>query len=809
MKLIKFVFSLTFTIVLIGILNRPMMGAPSLGEFLNPQRGFWRNSEKKIIQLPSEIEIEGLQEDVSIKFDELLIPHITAKNDYDLYFAQGYVTAYHRLWQMDFYSRVVMGRVSEIVGERALEFDRLQRRIGLKDMTLKFHEELMRNDELSVLVIAYTNGVNKYLSTLDPGDYPIEFKLLNYGPEEWTTLKTCMAYALLSSTLSRGESDLENTNARELFGDKMFGLLFPENSSNIDPVIPKDTEFNFSPTSIPQIPDVLQPGNSIKTTISKQNPLNGSNNFAIDGTKSKSGHSLLANEPDLELTLPSIWYASHLTSPTMNVMGVTVPGTPVILIGFNDSIAWGVTNSPRDQVDWYAVNFKDSLRKEYRYNNQWFKTEMVIEHFVVKDAESFNDTIIKVHQGPVVYDRNFLGDNMKANYAMRWIAHDQATTFKAMFQFNKAKNYSDFEEALRYFTGPPQNVIFSDTKGNIALNLPGKFPVKWPGQGKFLQDGSDPRTEWTSYIPFEHRLQVFNHPQGFLSSANQFPVDPGTYPYYIYANSYEYYRNRRINDRLERMNNITPQDLMNLQNDNFNYIASEILPFILAKIDTNSLLNEEIIFFNELVKWDYFNEPSLNAPSNFELWYDILFKELWDEFDTISISIDKPNVYTTSLLIKTDSLLPFYDRLSTPQTESLPDLLRLTFKLAVDSLESWKKENDKDESWANFKGTDINHLINQFSSFSVHNVNIGGNHNIVNAASKRHGPSWRMIVDMDSSGVKAYGVYPGSQTGNPGNTSYGQMIKPWAEGRYFELNFGGNPLLAEEIIYELQLTTKK
>ena len=183
MKLIKFVFSLTFTIVLIGILNRPMMGAPSLGEFLNPQRGFWRNSEKEIIQLPSEIEIEGLQEDVSIKFDELLIPHITAKNYYYLYFAQGYVTAYHRLWQMDFYSRVVMGRVSEIVGERALEFDRLQRRIGLKDMTLKFHEELMRNDELSVLVIAYTNGVNKYLSTLDPGDYPIEFKLLNYGPE--------------------------------------------------------------------------------------------------------------------------------------------------------------------------------------------------------------------------------------------------------------------------------------------------------------------------------------------------------------------------------------------------------------------------------------------------------------------------------------------------------------------------------------------------------------------------------------------------------------------------------------------------
>ena len=188
-----------------------------------------------------------------------------------------------------------------------------------------------------------------------------------------------MAYALLSSTLSRGEADIENTNFRKIFGEELFNILFSEPDGTLAPVIPLNTTFNFNPISKPQKPKKFELNNIVSETINKQNPLNGSNNFAVDRSKSKSGHAILANEPDLGLTAPSIWYASHLTSPDINVMGVTVPGTPVILIGFNDSISWGMTNSPRDQVDWFSVTFKDTSRSEYLYNNQWFKTEKLVE----------------------------------------------------------------------------------------------------------------------------------------------------------------------------------------------------------------------------------------------------------------------------------------------------------------------------------------------------------------------------------------------------------------------------------------------
>ena len=809
MKFIGFFLSFFVTASLITLLNIPFDNIPPIGKLLSPHQGFWKNSEKDPIDLDQSIELIELKETVTIQFDEMLIPHIKAENNEDLYMTQGYVTAYHRLWQMDFYARVVMGRLSEVVGIKALDYDRLQRRLGLKHMTLKLHDALMEDPYYATLISSYTIGVNAYIASLSPSDYPIEFKLLDYEPEKWTTVKTCMAYALLASTLSRSEADIEHTNFRKMFGEDLFNILFPEPDGKLAPVIPGDTPFDFEPVSQPQKPEKFELQNIINETISKQNPLNGSNNFAVDGTKSKSGHAILANEPDLELTAPSIWYASHLTSPDINVMGVTVPGTPVILIGFNDSISWGVTNSPRDQVDWYSVTFKDASRKEYLYNNQWFKTEQILEEIGIKDAENFIDTIIRVHHGPIVYDRDYLSNHAKVNLAMRWIAHDESTTFKALFHFNKANNYDEFVEGLRFFSGPPQNIIYSDVKGNIALNLPGKFPIKFPGQGKFILDGSDPDSEWKEYIPFEHRLERYNHPQGFLSSANQFPVDRTTYPYYVYSHRFEHYRNRRVNDRLITMQNIEPEDLMSLQNDNFNYIASEILPYLLSQLDTLSLNEDQNKFFDELQNWDYFNHPNLKAPTHFELWSDILWDELWDEFDTMSFAVNKPDIYTTSQLIISDSLVRFSDRLSTPEKETATDLINYAFNTAVDSLNQWLSINGKNHSWNEFKGTEVNHLISSFTSFNSKNISIGGNHNIVNAASKHHGPSWRMIVEMDPQGINAYGVYPGSQTGNPGNPMYGHMITPWAEGKYYNLKFGQNKLLAADILYEVRLTPKK
>ncbi len=769
---------------------------------MSPFQGFWQNGESQESSDIVDLKLNGLKEPVKVYYDKLHIPHIFAKNDHDLFLVQGYLTAKDRLWQMDFLSRVVTGRLSEILGKDLLESDIYLRRIGMKNMTKKVLRVTSQSKELTENIEAYTNGVNQYIKSLSLADYPIEFKLLNYKPEAWTIEKSHLAYALLSQTLSSGDSDLEYTNALQLLGRDLFDKLFPEQLGNLDPVISSDRIWDFDPIKVEK-PEIEYPNIKTKETIEKPDPLNGSNNFAVAPSKSKSGHVLLANEPDLSLTLPSIWHASHLHSNQRNVMGVTVPGTPVILIGFNDSIAWGVTNSPRDQVDWYTITFKNDQREEYLYNGQWFKTSKEIEEIQIANGETYYDTILYTHHGPLVYDRNYKGDHEKVNYAMRWIAHLPSTTFMAMNDVNKSNNYSDFTDALKQFQGPPQNFIFGSCQGDIAMWLPGKFPVKWEEQGKFLMDGSDPKQEWNSFIPFDHMMYQKNPSRGFVSSANQHQVD-SLYPYYVYDHHYEYNRNRRINDRLRLMEEVSPKDLMKLQNDNFNLTAYDVLPTLLDYLDSSSSTLKTV----EILKdWDYFNEPNTTAPTYFQVWWDILYQEIWDEFDTMKIAINKPNTYVTTSLIKNgDSTFRFFDKVNTTEVEDIKSLINESFRLASDSLQNWNNQHG-DLTWAHFKNTTISHYL-KLKPFSESEVKIGGYKSIVNAAAKGHGPSWRMVVELDPEGVKAWGIYPGSQTGNPGSPYYGHMISDWAEGVYTPLLFGNDISKSKQVISQQTITSK-
>ncbi|MFY0598583.1 MAG: penicillin acylase family protein [Cyclobacteriaceae bacterium] len=795
MKTFKFLFSLVLTIALAIALNTKIGEIPPLAKLLSPWHGYLQNietSEEGTIQSFKSSEIKS---ETKVYFDELNFPHIYAQNDEDLYFVQGYLTAKDRLWQMDFFSRVVMGRLSEVIGKRAANFDKLNRRIGLKKMTHEVWENAKQNDQLRIALQSYSKGVNAYIEELSYPDYPIEFKILDYEPEPWSPLKSCLAYALLSNTLSRSEADLENTNAMALFGKEMYDLMFPEELGNLDPVIPQGKKWDFIAQEVAS--QFRSEISKTLATIDKPSPLYGSNNFVAAGSKTKNGNVIFANEPDLQLTQPSIWHAIHLHTDKINTMGVTVPGTPTILIGFNDSIVWGVTNSPRDQVDWYKIEFRDKSRKEYRYNNQWFKTEKVVEEIKIRGEKSLFDTVVYVHHGPLVYDRNFYGDKEKSNYAMKWIAHSSGNTFPSLYEINRSKNYQEFETALKSFTGPPQNFLFGSSAGDIAVNLPGTFPIKPKGMGKFLLDGADINQEWNDHIPFEHRMLDKNPVKGFLSSANQHPVD-SLYPYYTYDHHYEYYRNRRINDRLKTIQNIEPDDFMKLQNDNFNYHASESLPAMLNALDTSLFQSSHRDYVNSLSKWDYFNSPEIEEPTLYQLWWDILYEKIWDEYDTVSISINKPHRYITNHLLINNPEFPFFDILETNKTETARDLYQSAFNESVDSLKRWSEEHEGNIDWYNYKNTGIRHLL-RLKPFSEENIIIGGGKGIVNAASRFAGPSWRMVVEMDPEGTKAWGIYPGSQTGNPGSGDYGHMIEKWAKGEYFELLFGQDISKSEKV----------
>ena len=786
MKLIRFIFAFGLTLIFFFYLDFKQNKVPPLGDFLSPFTGFWQNGEIEELSLPSIIESEQLSAPVTIKFDDQLIPHIFAQNNYDLYFAQGYITAFHRLWQMEFQVLAAAGRTSEVVGKSQLKFDRIQRRKGLVYGAKRSLEASAKDPETINMIQAYTDGVNYWIDQLDYKDFPIEYKLLDYAPEEWTNLKAMLLMKNMADMLSRGENDLENTNALQVFGLEEFNKLFPESYDNIDPVIPSGTDWDFEATAVEQ-PDVDFSQILTKEIIEKPDPRNGSNNFVVSADRTANGKVLLANEPDLSLNLPSIWYVAQLNAPGINTMGATLPGAPGIIIGFNDSIAWGITNAKRDVVDWYNIKFRNEKREEYQYDNKWLKTEKVIEQFKVRDADHFYDTIIYTHYGPVAYDRNLLGDSNKLNLAMKWTAHEGSKELKTLYEVNRAKSYDQFIASFKYYIGPPQNFAFASASGDIALTIQGKFPAKWTGQGKFILDGRDSRNEWNDIIPYEQNATVKNPERGFVSSANQHPVDT-TYPYYVYDYNYEFYRNRRINDRLKLLRQATVKDMIRLQNDNYNYRASESLPIMIDYLDTINSSGEKQKVLNLLKQWDYFTEPEWIAPTIYQTWWDELYALIWDEFNEKKLALSKPHVFNTIYLMSNDSVSKYFDIQSTTKKETLEDLINMSFDTALEKLEKWKEENDSEYVWYLYKNTRIKHLLG-LEPFSIDKVKIGGYKNIVNAASGRHGPSWRMVVELSERGPKAWGVYPGSQTGNPGNPSYGHMVEDWATGNYAPLLF--------------------
>ena len=806
MKGIKTILLLLLTGGLVYALNRGWdvgTSIPPLGKFLDPFHGFWKNAEHDSFS-DEEIVLEGLNGSVSVVYDSLLIPHIFASTDEDLYRTMGFITARHRLWQMEFQTHAAAGRIAEIVGEKALDFDRNQRRIGMVYGAENATHAHSADSTIAKINRAYTEGVNAYIQSLSYEDYPVEYKLLGYAPEPWNELKMGLLLKNMSKTLNIGENDLQLTNALRVFGKETLDVLYPDHESVGDPIVSNPGGWKFDPIRLDSLPMALpdelvqiQPTTAIVKGV-------GSNNWAVSGSKTATGSPILANDPHLSLSMPSIWYAAHLNSPSVNTMGVTFTGAPMIILGFNDSISWGATNAQRDVADWYRIRFKDEKKDAYLSDGEWKPVKKVIEKFLIKGKKPFYDTVCYTHHGPVVYDASFHGDHEKKHYAFRWIGHDGSLELKTFYLLNQAKNYNDYRDALAHFSGPAQNFAFASTQGDIALHIQGKFPVRRKDEGRFVLDGTKTQQEWQAFIPTGQNVFSKNPSRGFVSSANQYPVD-STYPYYVHSNTYEAYRNRRINGQLEKAEEIQPADMMALQNDNYNLQAAESLPLMLQLLNRAALkpAHQEIV--DLLQRWDFVHSPQSVAASYYDVWYNILYRSIWDEMINQPFAMSLPSDFVTIRLMKTDSAFSFYDIQSTPQKENLRILINESFVRAVDQVASWKATHGREADWATFKDTRLGHLL-RLAPFGRQALN-GGHGSSVNATTGDHGPSWRLVASMEKTGIKAWAVYPGGQSGNPGSKYYDNLLQAWTEGRYYKLHFPHSP--GETVPFRLYTTTLK
>jgi len=788
MKILPLIISVVVTTGLVVTLNTKLLLPAPLAKLLSPQHGIWQNAENANANFKVDLSFLKLKGKVNVYLDERLVPHVFAEQENDVYFVQGYLHAKFRLWQMELQTHAAAGRASEIIGGKALTHDREFRRLGMgyaAEISLK---EMEADSTTKASCDAYTAGVNAYINTLTISQLPIEYKLIGYTPEPWSNLKTALFLKYMSYDLAAHEDDIEMTNAKSFFSPADVDLLYPAKQDSLDPIIPKGTMYAAPKLLVkqPATADSVYFKNRDLLVMNEEKPdrENGSNNWAVSAGKAKNGAPILCNDPHLGLNLPSLWFEMQLSTPTFNAYGATFPGAPSVIIGFNDNCAWGVTNGGRDVRDYYEIKFKDDSRTEYWFDSAWKKTQFRIETIKVKDSANYVDTVAYTVFGPVMYDKSFSGNRTGNNkyYAVRWTAHDPSKELLTFNLLNHAKNYSDYLTAVVNMHTPGQNFAFAAKNGDIAMRTQGAWPAKWKGQGDFIMPGTDSSYMWQGMIPADEIPFQFNPLRGFVSSANQKPAD-SAYPYYL-GRDYPPYRGFIINRKLTAMDNITPQDMMAMQTNNYDVFAEMARPVFLKNIKEALLDDDEKKYLYILKTWDCNNEVNSTGPTVFKVLWQSFYSQVYDdEFSKAPAVIMHP--FESSLLdgILRDSNYKFLDNIETTQKETLADDVTAAFKIAAVQLK--KIEIEGRLAWATYKATRVNHLT-KLEPFSRLNLPVGGGTNCINATKENHGPSWRMVVSLTAQ-TEAYGVYPGGQSGNPGSQFYDNFIDQWAAGKYYPL----------------------
>jgi len=784
------------------VLGRPWGDLPPLGPFLGPWHGVWGVARSAARGPGGRLVIPALHDSVTVVYDGRGVPHIFARNLDDAYRAQGYVLARDRLFQMELTARATAGRLTEWAGPAALPLDRTMRRLGLAASAERDAATLGDDAPEWRAARAFAEGVTAWIQGMSAADLPFEYHLLHTEPEEWRPEYTLYLLKQMSFTLTILGEDLRRERVAALVGGRAVDALFPVHSPIQQPIVPNGVpgpRIRSVTISPPGPPDVLagRSAGILAGLTLPAGPVAASNNWAVSPKRSAMGHALLAGDPHLDLSLPSIWYENHLVvRDTLDVYGVTFPGAPGVVIGFNRDVAWTFTSNEADAVDFFVESVDDPRHpRATKYDGDWRPVEERVEQYTDRDGSVVAvDTMYFSHRGPLIQrDGQWL--------SLRWTALDPSRTFRALLAADRAGNADEWLTAMEVFDGPSQNALVASREGTIAIRSTGRVPKRRDPTTP-LRQGESPGSDWDGDLPVD-RLPFARDPQqGFLVSANQEPVDPADDTTYIGLDWTSPWRAIRINQLLRQTPSVTVDDMRRFQTDPVSARAAFFLPYLQAAgAGAPATLGDGARRAADLLaEWGGTYAPDDNRAVLFEMIIGELTDRTWDELVPAG---EQQRVATPASAILaalcTEPDNPWWDDRSTDAVEHRDDILRAAMAAGLEKTVARYGEPEAGGwRWDRVRRFDIPHLMRLPALGATGVVNSGGPSTIspMNMGGS-HGASWRMVVELGPR-VRGWTIYPGGQSGNPASTLFEDRIDAWSAGRLEEANVPGSAAELED-----------
>ncbi len=765
-------------------------------------------SKKSLPNYSHDILTSEVIEEVIIYRDSNAVPHIFAKNESDLYFAVGYVMAQDRLWQMDLIRRVTQGRISEIFGKDYLEADKMLRCLQINKKSKQVYDSL--NTEMKNSLLDFARGVNYYAAN---NVLPIEYRILSYDFENWIPENSLNIIGYIGWELGTAwEIEILLSQIRPLLDDKKFAALLPDyDKSNVIYDIDFKDTILLENTILSNNKKILQLG-----VI----PLMASNNWVIAPQKSQTGKPILANDMHLAYSLPGMWYPIHQNVENkINVTGLCIPGSPAVIVGHNDSIAWGMTNVMVDDIDFYVETINQENKYQYKLNEKWVDFTVINEQIKTKEGETIDYEILFNHRGPMVSDIKKLNQKI----SMCWIGYKYSNEYQSVYQLNRANNWDEFKTAISKFGAVSVNIAYADMQGNIGMYCAAGVPIR-KGDGFSIYSGDTDFYDCTKLVDFDSLPYSYNPPTHYLASANN--KSAANYPYYITHWYYNDYRIDRIEEMLKSKDKLSVEDFMKMQTDKHSQMTKKYLKDIIFEVSTTDL-NDKLIkqTVEMLAKWN----GEMTAESQEATIFDefiitlsrhLMRDEIGDSLTTLLIS-DSKLIYHFIDYVWNNKHTYWCDNINTKdKAEEFSDMIISAYSTTIENLKNKLGDNPQKWEWGKLHTLQLQHplgkvkILDLLFNFNSEKYQVGGSmHTVCPYAYDFNEPyittkgaSHRTIysfADWDLS----KNIIPAGISGEPASEYYTNQMKYFIGNQYFNDYFSKNKII-ETKKYEMRLLKK-